>query len=245
MGSSALVVSLPPTAPQRYQEVGIEPTVLISKSILADRRLRSRSGTRRHEADVPEKIASLFLSRNRSAPASRKRNALDTLHRLEAPLLVQHACRGIVTIKVPEKPLKLSDFLVANVVPYLEDGAVGPDISLGTPVTSKATSDSATRRHTHVNDLESLTVAAASRHMTIEHVDSAKSRRQEWNLCERDILEPTSNEPERTFWQVRRGERRGCERAIPIAGERQSWLLRAWKRRIRRARGHEPDPGGS
>jgi hypothetical protein len=81
---------------------------------------------------------------------------------------------------------------------------MGPDITLGTPVTSKAAPDSPTCRHTYVNDFVSLAVAAASRHMAIEHVDTSQARRQERNLRERDILEPTSNEPERTFWQVRR-----------------------------------------
>ena len=112
------------------------------------------------------------LSRALSARL-RKLKSLDPPHRLEAALLIESACRGIVSIEMTEQTLKLGDLVVANVVPDFEDRAVRPKVPLSSPMTSEASPNPAGRCHSDVHDLISLFLAAPCGYVAVQDVDAS------------------------------------------------------------------------
>jgi hypothetical protein len=58
-----------------------------------------------------------------------------------------------MAVKVPEKSLKLGDFLIANVVQNLEHRAVGPEISFASSVATQSPTNPSGRGHPDVHDL--------------------------------------------------------------------------------------------
>ena len=103
----------------------------------------------------------------------RKLKSLDPPHRLEAALLIERACRGIVSIKMTEQTLKLGDFVVANVVPDFEDRAMRPEVPLCSSMTAETSANPAGRCHSDVHDLIPLFLAAPCGYVAVEDIDAS------------------------------------------------------------------------
>jgi hypothetical protein len=108
-----------------------------------------------------------------------------------------------VSVEVAKEALELRDLVVANVVPDLEDGAMGPQITFGPPMATNTSANASRRRHANVDDLVPLSATAACGHLAIQHVDAPQTRRQAMNVVEWDVLEPAADQPERALWHVR------------------------------------------
>ena len=135
--------------------------------------------------------------------ASRRRelDRFDPLHRLETPVLVERTRGRIVSVQVPEEPLKLGDFLVANVVPNLEYRAVGPEITFAPPVATQTPTNTSRSGHPDVYNLIPRPTSGSRRHMAIQDVDASQPRRQKVDVGNGDVLAAAANQPKRAFWQ--------------------------------------------
>jgi hypothetical protein len=158
-----------------------------------------------------------LLTRTTSAGV-REFNPFDPIHRLEAPLLVERAGGGVMSVEVAKEALELRHFLIANVVPYLEDGTVRPEISFASAMAAEPAANSALLRHPDVHDLVSLTLAASRRNAAIQDVDASHPRRQPRNVVNRDVFETTLNQPESALGHVRTRVRREA-----ICSRRDAW----------------------
>jgi hypothetical protein len=82
-----------------------------------------------------------------------------------------------MTIEVPKQPFELGDLIVPDVIPHLEDRAVGPQILFLASMAPKAAANPTARGHTHVDNLKALQVASTWRYVAVEYVDTSKTGR--------------------------------------------------------------------
>ena len=135
------------------------------------------------------------------APRGRQRDLLHAPHRLEAPLLIERARRGVVAVQVTKESFEFRNFFVTNVVPHLKDRAMRPEVALRPSVAPETRANAPARCHAHVDHLKALSFGTTPRNAVVQNVDASQVRWQSGNVVDGHVLETTADQSKGALWQ--------------------------------------------